>query len=132
MYEIHDFFLFFFLFLFCCSYRAGVTMSLLYIDSVFSNHLRMRPYNRAARYFCQTITAKVFPHDHSGISYTKRTAMNFFPFFLYYSLYCSPLSSGKKQTFARENKEKEKKALHEQFYIHYYSFYFLLWLLHFS
>lgn len=122
-------------FFFYCSYRAGVTMSLLYIDSVFCKHLRMRPYNRA-KIFLPNNNCKSFPHDHSGISYTKRTAMNFFPSSFSTSLYCSPWSSEKlllvkvrkgKKNNNNNTKSSLRTILHSLLFL-----YFLLWLLHFS
>lgn len=138
MYEIHDFLYYFFFF--CCSYRAGVTMSLLYIDSVFSQAFAHAAIQQSQRYFCQTITAKVSRTIIQEFHTQSAQLWTFFPSFstLFNTLF--PLKLGWKRKLLlvkikkkeRKKNSNNKKALYEQFYIHYYSVYFLLWLLHFS
>lgn len=97
----------FMIFIFFCSYRAGVTMSLLYIDSEFLSNICACGLTTEQRYFCQLqkFPARSFRNFiHKAHSYEL-----FFPFFSSCFLFTMlfPLKLGK--TFARGVSEKQQQ-----------------------
>lgn len=108
-------------YIFFCSYRAGVTMSLLYIDSVFLLSICACGQHNRAKIFLPT--AKKFPARsfrnfiHKAHSYE----LFFFSFFLLH--YVVPPKARKNFcSWSNNNNNNKNSSLRTILHSHYYSF----------